>query len=72
MESEIHTKNEEILKYKAYYDEFYKLNNMINPEQQLSDLYERMDESNYPSFESSLNLAKKYLSFKKFHTFSLT
>lgn len=72
LESKIHKKDEKIEYYKSFYERFYESQSMIDPEQLLNDLYERMDESNYSSFKSVFKLVKKYRSFSKFHNFSLT
>ncbi|WP_366560124.1 hypothetical protein AB0R69_15605 [Bacillus pumilus] len=72
LESKINKKDEKIEYYKSFYDKFYENQSMIDPEQLLNDLYDRMDENNYNSFKSAFKLVKKYRSFSKFHNFSLT
>ncbi|MCY7679817.1 hypothetical protein MH122_13515 [Bacillus pumilus] len=72
LESKIHKKDEKIEYYKSFYDNFYENLSMIDPEQMLNDLYERMDESNYSSFKSVFKLVKKYRSLSKFYSFSQT
>ncbi|MGM0968742.1 MAG: hypothetical protein ACQEWR_09215 [Bacillota bacterium] len=42
LESKIHKKDEKIEYYKSFYDNFYENLSMIDPEQMLNDLYERM------------------------------
>ncbi|WP_339239886.1 hypothetical protein NST06_11005 [Bacillus sp. FSL P4-0322] len=72
LESKINKKDEKIEYYKSFHDKIYENQNMIDPEQLLNDLYDRMDENNYNSFKSVFKLVKKYRSFSKFHNFSLT
>ncbi|WP_144626489.1 hypothetical protein [Bacillus altitudinis] len=72
LESKIHKKDEKIEYYKSFYDKFYDNQSLIDPEQMLNDLYERMDESNYNRFKSVSKLVKKYRSLSKFYSFSQT